>query len=150
MPKTRNGFPVVPPAARNKELVTITVGGVKFLVLKDAQRPFKRLLVFLNAVELFSKEGWDGGYAYRPVRGSTTVWSEHSSGTAIDVNASRHPRGVKNAGWTPSQIRVIEWYLKYSPTGQLFTWGNNFKTTPDPMHFEIKNPAGLAAWNKRY
>ena len=36
----------------------------------------------------------DWGWAVRPVRGQTTGYSNHASGTAIDVNATRHPRGV--------------------------------------------------------
>jgi Putative peptidoglycan binding domain/D-alanyl-D-alanine carboxypeptidase len=33
------------------------------------------------------------GYAYRSIRGQTTGLSNHASGTAIDLNAPRHPLG---------------------------------------------------------
>lgn len=34
------------------------------------------------------------GYAYRTIRGQTTGLSNHASGTAIDLNAPRHPLGA--------------------------------------------------------
>jgi hypothetical protein len=35
----------------------------------------------------------DWGFAERPIRGSTTTLSNHASGTAIDLNATKHPLG---------------------------------------------------------
>ena len=35
----------------------------------------------------------DWGYCYRMVRGEATKLSNHSSGTAIDLNATQHPLG---------------------------------------------------------
>jgi hypothetical protein len=39
---------------------------------------------------------WPGiwGYAERTIRGSATTLSNHASGTAIDLNAPKHPLGV--------------------------------------------------------
>ena len=73
----------------------------------------------------------DWGYAFRNVRGSTDKLSNHSSGTAIDLNATKHPLGHANT-FTPMQTVLIQALCKkYS-----LTWGGNFRR-PDEMHFEI-------------
>jgi hypothetical protein len=81
----------------------------------------------------------DWGYCFRNVRGSSDKLSNHSSGTAIDLNATKHPLGHANT-FTPMQTVLIQALCKkYS-----LTWGGNFKR-PDEMHFEISlNPAKCA------
>ena len=81
----------------------------------------------------------DWGYAFRNVRGSTDKLSNHSSGTAIDLNATKHPLG--HAGtFTPMQSVLIEALCKKYG----LTWGEKWKR-PDGMHFEISlNPAKCA------
>jgi hypothetical protein len=75
----------------------------------------------------------DWAYAYRMVRGNPTKLSCHSSGTAIDLNATKHPLG--KAGTFPSEkipmLRALA--KKYG-----LKWGGDFKTRPDDMHFEIE------------
>ena len=75
----------------------------------------------------------DWGYAYRMVRGNPTKLSCHSSGTAIDLNATKHPLG--KAGTFPIEkipmIRALA--KKYG-----LKWGGDFKTRPDDMHFEVE------------
>jgi len=83
----------------------------------------------------------DWGYAFRNVRGSTDKLSNHSSGTAVDLNATRHALGKK--GTFPSEkvpmIRALA--KKY---GML--WGGDFRHRSDEMHFEIAvTPAKAAA-----
>ena len=81
----------------------------------------------------------DWGYAFRNVRGSSDKLSNHSSGTAIDLNATKHPLG--HAGtFTPMQSVLIEALCKKYG----LTWGEKWKR-PDGMHFEISlNPAKCA------
>jgi hypothetical protein len=146
MPNTQNGFTVLVPTS--KQLVTITSGKVKFKVRRECSGLLQKLLNFLNTVEPFTEAGWDGGYAYRSIAGSKT-WSNHASGTAIDMNASQHPQGKRNAGWSKAQIKEIEWYLANTATGRAVRWGNKFTTTPDGMHFEIKSPSALVLYNKQ-
>jgi hypothetical protein len=75
----------------------------------------------------------DWGYAYRMVRGNPTKLSCHSSGTAIDLNATKHPLG--KAGTFPAEkvpmIRALA--KKYG-----LKWGGDFKSRPDDMHFEVE------------
>ena len=73
----------------------------------------------------------DWGYAYRPVRGGTKL-SNHSSGSAIDLNASKHPLGKENT-FKPEQVAVIRQLCsKYN-----LRWGGDYKNRKDEMHFEI-------------
>ena len=77
----------------------------------------------------------DWGYCYREVRGSTTALSNHSSGTAIDLNATKHPLG--KAGTFPlEKVAMIQALAKkYS-----LTWGGDYRGRKDEMHFEIAIP----------
>jgi len=81
----------------------------------------------------------DWGYCFRPVRGSTDKLSNHSSGTAIDLNAAKHPLG-KSGTFTPMQTALIQALAKKYG----LTWGGQWKR-PDEMHFEISlTPAKCA------
>ncbi len=75
----------------------------------------------------------DWGYAFRMVRGSTDRLSCHSSGTAIDLNATKHPLG--KVGTFPAEkvpmLRALA--KKYG-----LKWGGDFKSRADEMHFEIE------------
>ena len=74
----------------------------------------------------------DWGYCYRMVRGEATKLSNHSSGTAIDLNATQHPLGkvgTFEAGKVP-MIRALA--KKYG-----LTWGGDYKNRKDEMHFEV-------------
>lgn len=74
----------------------------------------------------------DWGYAYRPVRGQTTGLSNHASGTAIDLNATKHPLGKENTFTGVQVIRLRELVKKYG-----LRWGGSYKSRKDEMHFEI-------------
>jgi hypothetical protein len=83
----------------------------------------------------------DWGYCFRNVRGSNDKLSNHSSGTAIDLNATKHPLG--KVGTFPAEkvpmIRALA--KKYG-----MIWGGDFKSRADEMHFEIAiTPAKAAA-----
>jgi hypothetical protein len=82
----------------------------------------------------------DWGYCFRMVRGEATKLSNHSSGTAIDLNATQHALGkvgTFEAGKVP-MIRALA--KKYG-----LTWGGDYKNRKDEMHFEINiGPAKVA------
>lgn len=81
----------------------------------------------------------DWGWCFRPVRGSTDKLSNHSSGTAIDLNSTKHPLG-KSGTFTPMQTALIQALAKKYG----LTWGGQWKR-PDEMHFEISlTPAKCA------
>jgi hypothetical protein len=74
----------------------------------------------------------DWGYCFRMVRGSPTNLSNHSSGTAIDLNATKHVLG--RVGTFPAEkvpmIRALA--KKYS-----LKWGGDYQNRKDEMHFEV-------------
>ena len=81
----------------------------------------------------------DWGYAFRMVRGSTDRLSCHSSGTAIDLNATKHPLG--KAGTFPAEKIPM---LRALAKRYGLKWGGDFKNRPDDMHFEVEVSAAKA------
>jgi len=74
----------------------------------------------------------DWGYAFRMTRSSDRVLSNHASGTAIDLNAIKHPLGKSNT-FNKDQRNTINLLItKYG-----LNWGGNYKKRKDDMHFEI-------------
>jgi len=74
----------------------------------------------------------DWGYAFRNIRGSADKLSNHSSGTAIDLNAPKHPLG-QSGTFNPMQIVLIQALCKKYG----LRWGGDYKNRKDEMHFEI-------------
>ena len=92
---------------------------------------------FHQLIEAIDEGGLDDwGYAFRDVRGVPGKLSNHSSGTAIDLNATKHPLG--KAGTFPAEkVPMIKALAnKYS-----LTWGgsDNWRRK-DEMHFEVAIP----------
>ena len=74
----------------------------------------------------------DWGYAFRMTRSSDKVLSNHSSGTAIDLNAIKHPLGKSNTFNQAQRNTITLLITKYG-----LAWGGNYKRRKDEMHFEI-------------
>jgi hypothetical protein len=91
---------------------------------------FHKLIEPIDGVSL---DDW--GYCFRMIRGSTENLSNHSSGTAIDLNATKHALG--KIGTFPEEkvpmIRALA--KKYS-----LTWGGDYRNRKDEMHFEVAIP----------
>ena len=74
----------------------------------------------------------DWSYAYRDVRGVPGKLSNHSSGTALDLNATKHPLG--KAGTFPAEkVPMIQALAKKYG----LAWGGDYKNRKDEQHFEI-------------
>jgi len=95
-------------------------------------------------VERLDRHGsvWDEwGHAVRPIRGQTSGYSNHASGTATDLNATRHPRGVRTRStWTDHQLSQIHRRLKMYEG--CLTFGGDWTKIPDAMHWEISDDLG--------
>jgi len=78
------------------------------------------------------------GHAYREISGSTTL-SNHASGTAIDLNAPRHPLGASGT-FSSTQVSRIRSILTYCDG--VVRWGGDYATRKDEMHFEISVQPG--------
>lgn len=92
---------------------------------------------FDKKIEKVDQGVWDEwGYAERPIRGSEET-SNHASGTAMDLNATKHPMGVRGT-FTPKQTAMIRRRLKLYRG--CIRWGGDYSNRADEMHFEINKP----------
>lgn len=146
MPTSINGWPVLSsettgplPRLRRWVIPTPELVAERHLYLRDGAAGF--LLAHLacwfhDEVERLDTGVWDEwGYAYRPVRGQSSGFSNHASGTAMDLNATRHPLGVPTLRtFTPSQQRAI--HDRLAMYGGRIDWGGDWRR-PDGMHFEL-------------
>jgi len=74
----------------------------------------------------------DWGYCFRMVRGREDRLSNHSSGTAIDLNATKHPLGAENTFTPEKTLAVLELAAKWGLKS-----GLSYQHRKDPMHFEV-------------
>lgn len=91
---------------------------------------------FNNEVEALV---WPGnwGYAERQIRGGVQL-SNHASGTAIDLNAPKHPLGTDPAAnYSPAQIAKIHEIVAFYEG--IIRWGGDYVGRKDGMHFEIND-----------
>jgi len=112
------------------------VPGTK-IKLRVAQRCAPLLVAFaadfhrlVEPIDEGSLDDW--GFNYRPVRGKTTGLSNHASGTAVDLNATKHPLGKRNTFTDEQAIKVRALAAKYG-----CRWGGDYRNRADEMHFEI-------------
>ena len=87
----------------------------------------------------------DWSYAFRKVRGSDSVVSNHSSGTALDLNSLTHPLGKVNTFNAAKVPMLNALCVKYG-----LKWGGDYSGRKDEMHFEINlNAVKVAALIKK-
>lgn len=144
------GDPGIPGSAQGaqfaaKNIVVCNIFDRDIRVHKDAQRAFKHLsLIFKHhnpnywkAVNEGTYDDW--GFSHRFIAG-TSVLSNHSFGTATDIDATKNPR-TSDPDETKSYIwrQARESILRVEDIG-FMRWGGRY-SSPDPMHFElIKTP----------
>ena len=136
-----NGWPVGYPGS-TIGIGTYTVEGTS-IRLQVRSGDVATVLMYLAG--RFNREvealraGYCGGYEYRKNVNNPSVWSNHASGTAIDLNWSDHPNGAKGT-FTSSEVSAIRAILAYC--GDVVYWGGDYRGTTDEMHFEIDVPPG--------
>jgi D-alanyl-D-alanine carboxypeptidase len=133
--KSENGWPASP---NEKEI------GIKVFKIKNANRKMRLqkdagVILTAFAAEFHAQvEPIDTGvfddwaYAYRDVRGSDSDLSNHASGTAIDLNATKHPLHAENTFTKQQAAKIRELCKKYG-----LRWGGDYSKRKDEMHFEI-------------
>jgi hypothetical protein len=130
-----------PSAALQKLVKTSSVGPFRVTGLAPAVDALTRVFAAVKAAkpDLYAVLGTAGMLCVRHVRGSTTNFSNHSWGTAIDmtIGGQLTPRGS-----TTVQQGLID--LAPFMEAERFFWGAAFPT-PDGMHFEASNEL-IAEW----
>jgi hypothetical protein len=101
------------PASENRQTIGIksfVIPGTK-LKIACAQAVAPILVAFckefhelVEPIDQGQLDDW--GYAFRMTRGSDKVLSNHSSGTAVDLNALQHPLGKSNT-FNKEQCNII-------------------------------------------
>lgn len=135
MIRSHNGW----PASKDRKTIGIKsyrVGDLNVsLACAEAVAPIlvNFALQFHNTVEPIDKGQLDDwGYAYRPIRGTTVHLSNHASGTAIDLNATRHPLGASGTFTKAQEAKIRELCKTFG-----LRWGGDYEVRKDEMHFEI-------------
>jgi hypothetical protein len=146
MYRSQNGWLVLETAPPRQVIIPRVLSlslrpGDVTTVLGFVARRFHELIEPLD-MSVSEEPGYDDwGWAYRPIRGKTTGFSNHASATAIDLNATQHPRGVKGT-FTDEEKRTIREQIiartEDPETGlPVVRWGEDYSGTIDGMHFEI-------------
>jgi hypothetical protein len=144
MPRSQNGWAASPDLKRRK----LVVSGVEFvggIVDNDNVATVLGYVAeqFYERVEPLHNPGcW--GFYYRANRNDPNSLSNHSSGTAIDINAPKHPNGVPTSR-TYSRAQIAEVHKILGEVNHVVRWGGDYTRTVDAMHFEINaSPAAVA------
>lgn len=121
-----------------------------FKRLFDARFPIEEMRI-VEPADLAAEATGDGNgtaaFVCRPVRGSTTTFSAHSSGLAVDINPFQNPYKKGDAvlpelasayldrSWSrPGMIKKGDVVTKaFASIG--WTWGGTWTTSTDTMHF---------------
>jgi len=133
--RSQNGW----PASANASAIDI----VEFPVnLRSGQKKIKLARAAgRSLVEMI--EWWDlniepvtliGGWNYREIRGyeGSGKLSNHSSGTAIDINWDKHPLAA--VGTIPADKVGL---LRFEAAKRGLRWGGDYRSRKDEMHFEV-------------
>lgn len=134
----RSFGPGWPNCSRSQIVTLVRADGLRLPVHQDLAGV---VAILCDLTELHGYNlvvGWCWGFACRPIAGTSTP-SNHSWGTAVDLNAPANPRrkrGLPMVSDIPRAVRKL-W------TDHGFRWGGDF-SWPDPMHMEFMGSAADA------
>ena len=135
---SQNGWTVI-PSGTDERLVRIPriLGRVR---KGDVAVIFTDLVTYFDEnIEDVDQGEDDWGYAFRSIRGASTVYSNHASATAVDINATRHPLGASGT-FSRKQTEKIRAMLRDRYLNKV-RWGGDYRGRKDEMHFEINGSA---------
>lgn len=126
------------PTCDRSAIVTLSRSdGLRIAVHRDMLDLFQICLDVTEALGYDVIPGQTWGYACRAISGTTRP-SNHSWGTAIDINAPSNPRRADRKFVSNIPKIVVDFWK-----GQGFRWGGEY-SWPDPMHFEFMGTAADA------
>lgn len=138
---SQNGYPVLPNSSDCARWSIPVKGDERHLFLRPGHAGFVLACLvawFHRAIAPINKGTWDEwGWAYRAIRGQDSGFSNHASGTAVDINATEHPLGRVDT-YTDRQVRRIHRRLKL--LRGIIRWGGDYCYRKDEMHFELVAP----------
>lgn len=139
MATSQNGWPALRDGDHRLYIWTIpTKNGDVRMRLRNGSAGFllaHYLLWFAEVVEpIRGKILDDWGWAWRPVRGQKSGLSNHASGTAFDVNATKHVLGKRD---TFTRVQYLRMRARLALYRGCIRLGIDYKNRPDEMHGEI-------------
>lgn len=142
MAKSQNGWPVLLAGSAKLHTFVIPASTGTFTIrLRGGSAGFilaHFLLWFAETIEpVLGKVLDDWGHAVRAVRGQTSGYSNHASGTAFDVNSLKHPLGVRG---TFSRWQYVKMRARLVVYRGCIRLGIDYRNRPDEMHGEINKP----------
>jgi len=135
MTNSQNGWPASSDP-KQIDVVSFKVGSVSFpngVKAGDVHTVLNYVATqFGKTVEKLMSPGcW--GYDYKKIDGSNSL-SNHSSGTAIDLNAPHHPMGSSGTFGTKAKTAI---HKIIADCDGVVKWGGDYTGRKDEMHFEI-------------
>lgn len=129
--------PAWPNCDRSRIITVVRHDGLRLPIHRDLA-DLATILMDLTELQGYDiHPDWTWGYACRPIAG-TTQPSNHSQGTAIDINAPTNPRRADHRFASDMPAWMVNLW-----TGHGFRWGGRF-SWPDPMHFEFMGTTSQA------
>lgn len=130
--------PAWPNCDRMGRIVTLVRhDGLRLPIHRDLA-PLVALLMDLTEARGYDiRPEWTWGYACRPIAGTSSP-SNHSQGTAVDINAPTNPRRADRRLVTDMPAWMVQLWVDNG-----FRWGGRF-SWPDAMHFEFMGTAAQA------
>ncbi|MBU2980576.1 M15 family metallopeptidase [Lentibacter algarum] len=114
-------------------LETRQVGPIRVTMLKPALESLERIVAQLkeSEPEIYEALGTAGALCARLIRGSSSSWSNHSWGTAIDVKLQGRLDGFGDGGTQFGLLLLAELFNEEG-----WYWGATYNRE-DSMHFEV-------------
>ena len=148
MATSQNGWPVAESASSSLLHKWVIPGTGRHFLLRKGSAGFLLahwILWFHEKIERIDGGQWDDwGWAFRAIRGQSSGFSNHASGTAVDLNAPKHWLGKRGTflSWQYIKMRArLAWFR-----GTL-RHGIDYQNRADEMHVEIN--ASLSRCEKR-
>lgn len=152
--KTANGWPVI-ASRSDKNLATGKIPGTNIrLTAHKVALPVLLAVAAevhgrVHSITANNADGQDeAGYTYRVIAG-TSEYSNHASGTAIDLNWRMWPM-FKRRMTGAQRKAAVAIAAEFSP---IITWGGEWGSRADEMHWEIREGVTLSqvkAWSVKH
>lgn len=119
-----------PNCQRSNIVTLVRADGLRLPVHRNLIGLVSILLDLTEMAGYNVRPDWTWGYACRQIAGTNRP-SNHSWGTAVDINAPVNPR--RRPLTTDLPVKVRELWKDHG-----FRWGGDYQSSvPDPMHFEF-------------
>lgn len=131
---SHNGWPIDPDPRVLDAVLIEPIRGRKFWIVRPAAPLFSYVIRrFHREVDPITGGVLDDwSFNFRQIPG-TGIWSNHASASAVDLNATHFPMGLRLMN--TRQRQRCQWIVR--DCRHQIRWGGDWSETPDEMHFEL-------------